>query len=413
MSSSIKKILVFSLLAAMVGGTFSGCKKNSSKPSSEAESAGKNVKLVVWGSQDDQKMLGEMVESFKKENSKNTYDITLKVVGEDIASGEVKKDISAAADVFAIAHDQLRDLVSTGAVYQNTKYADEIKNSVTEEAVRASTSDGKLYGYPFAQNTYFLYYDKRIFNEEDVKSLDTMLAKTVPNGVDKFGLDFANGYFNSSFFLTNGCTLFGPDGTDETQVSFNNEGGLAAAKYIATLHKKGAVSLSDDEAGAVFVSGKLGAYVGGDWKTATFKEKLGENYAVAELPFIELGSEKKHMKSFSGCKLYCVNAQTKSPTEAMALANYLTTEKNQEKRFKDRLLLPANKKVLESDQLKSDPTTKAHRAQLSHSIPMSSNKKVDKFWGVMKALGSDLFNGKVPESDMQKKLDEGVSDIKS
>ena len=40
--------------------------------------------------------------------------------------------------------------------------------------------DGNLYGVPFTTtNTWFMYYDKSVFSEEDIKNLDTMLEKGV------------------------------------------------------------------------------------------------------------------------------------------------------------------------------------------------------------------------------------------
>ena len=40
------------------------------------------VNLKVWGAQEDQEMLKEMVEDFKKANPNTTYNITFGVVGE-------------------------------------------------------------------------------------------------------------------------------------------------------------------------------------------------------------------------------------------------------------------------------------------------------------------------------------------
>ena len=37
--------------------------------------------------------------------------------------------------------------------------------------------DGGIYGVPFTTNTWFMYYNKKTFTEDDVKSLDTMLEK--------------------------------------------------------------------------------------------------------------------------------------------------------------------------------------------------------------------------------------------
>ena len=43
----------------------------------------------------------------------------------------------------------------------------------------SATMDGFLYGVPFTTNTWYMYYDKRVFSEEDAGSLDAMLEKLI------------------------------------------------------------------------------------------------------------------------------------------------------------------------------------------------------------------------------------------
>ena len=70
------------------------------------------------------------------------------------------------------------------------------------------TYDGDIYAVPYTSNTWFMYYDKRVFSEDDVKSLDTMLTK------GKVSFPFDNGWYLNAFYAANGCTIFG-DGTDK------------------------------------------------------------------------------------------------------------------------------------------------------------------------------------------------------
>ena len=62
------------------------------------------VSLKVWGSQEDQAMLAEMVEAFKAANPDTEWDITFGVVGEPDAKAKYLEDPAAAADVFAHRH---------------------------------------------------------------------------------------------------------------------------------------------------------------------------------------------------------------------------------------------------------------------------------------------------------------------
>lgn len=408
----MKKVICALIAGFVLSSSLTGCGKSNDKASTDS-SSNKTVKLTLWGAADDQTMLSEMVESFKKANPEKTYEITQKIMGEDDAKTEVLKDPSAAADVFAIAHDQLGALVSADAVYENTLYADQVKSDAISGAVSASTYNGKLYGYPASQKTYFLYYDKEIYSEDDVKSLDTMLTKEVSPGVSKFGMNMEDAYYTAAFFLTNGCELFGADGKDESVVTFNNNLALEAANYISGLKSKGVVSINDESSDTQFASRKLGAYVSGDWKATSFKDKLSSNYGVAPLPTIDMGSGAKHMKSFSGFNIYCVKAKTQFPEEAMALANFITNKENQAKRFEMRNLLPVNKELVSSNSLRTDETVSAILEQLEYSIPMPSIPRMSKFWEPTGAFTKDVFEGKIAKENMQTKLDQLVSDIKS
>lgn len=380
---------------------------------SEATSEFQNTEatLTVWGSQDDQQMLGEMVESFKAAYPEVAWNITVRVNGEDQAKTEVLKDTEAAADVFAIAHDQLGELVEAGAVYKNTKYADEIKARSVEASITAATSKGELYGYPSASETYFLFYDTSIFNEDQVKSLDAMLTADVADGVTPFAIDIANAYYSGPFFLSNGCELFGADGSDAKTVTFNNAQGVDVAKLLGSLKAQGVVSFDDTVAATQFEAHTLGAYVAGPWKTQTYKELLGDNFGVAELPILNFNGEEKHMASFAGFKVYCVKSNTKYPLEAMALANWLTNEENQLKRFQDRGAVPVATALANSEEVTSDPAVKALLAQLNYAYAMPSIPQMGKFWDATKAFVQETFDGTITEADYQAKLDTLVATL--
>lgn len=76
------------------------------------------------------------------------------------------------------ANDQIADLVDAGALTKLGGDAAEYVKSSNPEAMAATvTYNGDIYGVPYTPNTWFMYYDKRVFSEDDVKSLDTMLEK--------------------------------------------------------------------------------------------------------------------------------------------------------------------------------------------------------------------------------------------
>ena len=106
---------------------------------------------------------------------------------------------------------------------------EEIESTNSQEVLDSLIMDGDLYGVPFTTNTWFMYYDKSVFSEEDVKNLDTMLEK----GVVSF--PFVNSWYLPAFYIGNGCTLFG-DGTDESAgVDFAGEKAVDVTNYLIDL----------------------------------------------------------------------------------------------------------------------------------------------------------------------------------
>ena len=197
------------LAAGLAAMSLSGC-------GDAAANGGKEkVRLMVWSPSEDQsKDSGEWLqtncEAFAEEHPQWDITFVYGVADEASAAGQVAQDPEASADVFMFANDTLTTLTDAdGLTKFGGKYREEIESENSQQVLDSLTMDGELYGVPFTTNTWFMYYDKSVFSEEDVKSLDTMLEK----GVVSF--PFANSWYLPAFYIGNGCTLFG-DGTDES-----------------------------------------------------------------------------------------------------------------------------------------------------------------------------------------------------
>ena len=155
----------------------------SSTAASAAESWG-DVKLTMWGAEEDQTMLREMADAFIEQNAdKGNVTIEIGVQSESSAKDTVLADPESAADVFAFADDQLNELVNAGALQEVLLNPDDVKSRNLPGSVGAATMNDKLYAYPMtADNGYFLYYDASVLSAEDVQSMDTMLEKAAAAG---------------------------------------------------------------------------------------------------------------------------------------------------------------------------------------------------------------------------------------
>ncbi len=377
----MKKLLLSMLMILM---TLSLVACTAEEPAPEV----KDVTLKVWGSQEDQEMLTGMIEEFKAANPGTNWTIELGVVGEPDARTKYLEDPEAAADVFAFPNDQVMDLVNAGALYEVTINKDAIVAANIQSAVDSATVDGKLYGYPMtADNGYFMYYDKSVFTEEDVKSLDKMLEVANAAGKKVF-MDVSNGWYIASFFIGAGNKFEMVDG--KQVLDFNNETGVKVGEAIKAFTAHPAFLTGDDNVLKAGLGSTIAAGVSGTWNANDISTILGANYGATKLPEFTLGGVATQMGSFAGFKLMGVNSLTEFPEEAMALAEFLTNEANQVKRFETRKLGPANKNAAQNEAVLADVALSALAQQAPYA--MSQNSVAGTYWGPAEAFGLALEN---------------------
>lgn len=411
-----RKIMSILLSTIMACSLFVGCgskddsagkDNNGDKTASETPAEKEKVSLKVWGSQEDQQLLGELVESFKAAHPDKEYTIELGVVGEPDAKTKYLEDPAAAADVFAFANDQLYDLVNAGGLYEVTRNKEAIMAANVAGSVDAATKDGKLYGYPMtADNGYFLYYDKSVVSDEDAKSLDSILAAANKAGKKVF-MDVSNGWYIASFFLGAGGKLTMDDAGKQV-CDFNNETGVKVGEAIKAFTADPAFLTGDD---AVLTGGfgdNIVAGVSGTWTADAIKEKLGDNFAAVKLPTFTVDGKQVQMGSFGGYKLIGVNSQTKAPVDAMELAEFLTNEESQALRFEKRAMGPSNIKVSESDAVKANIPLAALAMQSQFAT--SQKEVLGTYWTPSEAFGTAM-EAKDYSKSIKEQLDAMVEQI--
>ena len=363
------------------------------------------VVLKVWGAQDDQAFLKERIEAFKATQPKVEWDITLGVVGEPDAFDQVSLDLDTAADVFAFPNDQLFPLIEVGALYEVTRNKEAIVDMNAAGSIDSASDGDKLYAYPMtADNGYFMYYDKSVFTEDDVKSLDKMMAVANEKNKKVF-MDVSNGWYIASFFLGAGGTLDMKDGKQVTD--FNNETGVQVGEYIRKFTADPAFETGDGTILQAGMGSTIAAGVSGTWDADAMKDKLGDNYAATKLPTITLEGKEVQMASFGGYKLMGVKRNTKHPIQAMDLAEFLTNEETQIKRFEARGFGPSNNKAAESDVVMANVALAALAEQAEFAV---SQKNVgDSYWSPAEAFGTEMENKST--EDMKSLLDKMVTQI--
>ena len=398
----MKRLLSLFLVLAAVLPALTGCKKNNANDKNPNNTDTPSVTLKVWGAQDDQAILRDMCNAFAQAHPEKKYSFTYGVVGEGDAKKIFLDDPEAAADVFHFANDQIADLVSAGALAQiGGSYRTAVEEENLTGAVDAATVGGKLYAFPAtADNGYFLYYNKAVFDQAP-----NTLAEILSLCTDgrKFAMKVSDSWYLASFFLTAGCTF-----REDKKIDFNSANGLAAARAVNALCRDPRfVNFGADYDPSIiagFGDGSVIAAVSGTWNAEKIAAEIGaENLGATKLPVIEIEGVEAQMIGFAGYKLVGVNAGTRYPEDAVKLAAWLTNEENQLKRLRERSMAPANKKAAEDPAVMENPALAALSEQMPYAV--SQNNVPASYWVAAEGFGTDLVAGNVPDEALQGKLD--------
>ena len=373
--------------AAAVGGTMSGC----------SDGASENVRLMVWSpSQDQAKDSGEWLQTccnrFAELHPEWNITFVYGVADEAGAAGTVSQDAEASADVFMFTNDVLNNLIDAGAIAKfGGIYADEIKATNSEALLASLTVDDYIYGVPFTTNTWFMYYDKSVFTEEDVKSLDAMLAK----GVVSF--PFTNSWYLPAFYFGNGCTLFGDGTQEELGADFGGDNAVEVTNYLIDLYNNPNFVVDADGSGlAGMRDGSIKAMFTGSWDAAALKEILGDNMGVAALPTFTLNGEEKQMYAYAGSKAIGVNVHSKYMVQAIQLAIYLGGAEAQQLHYDLRTVIPCNTELLADPAIASDELVAAQNETFDRtSILQPFVASMTNCWTPVENLGKGIRSGTV------------------
>lgn len=403
---TMKKKLIAGVLASVLSVTaLAGCGTETSDSTAQAEK--EKVRLMVWSPSEDQsKDSGEWLQNscnaFAEEHPEWDITFVYGVADEATAAGQVAQDPSASADVFMFANDTLTIMTDANALAKfGGKYREEIENTNSPEILTSLTKDDNLYGVPFTTNTWFMYYDKRVFSEEDVKNLDTMLEK----GVVSF--PFTNSWYLPSFYVGNGCTLFG-DGTDESKgVDFSGQKAVDVTNYLINLTKNPNFRIDADGSGiAGLRDGSINAIFSGSWDVNSVREILGENMGAAALPTYTLNGEEKQMMAYAGSKAIGVNPYSKNMVAAVELAVYLGSAQAQKLHYDLRNTIPCNTELLADPAIAQDALVKAQNDTFNKtSILQPFVAGMNNCWTPVENMGKGIRNGSITAENAQEQTE--------
>lgn len=391
------KILALILSVVMIFGMFALTACNDNKDDGK-------TKIVVWVSETEgiKTLTEQQVASFFEANPDYAEKYTVQVEGisESEAATQMITDVTTGADIYCFAQDQLGRLVEANALSALGQNAVKfVSDNNDAGSVRASQVGDKTYCYPItSDNGYFMYYDKSVIAADHINDLKAIVDDCVAAN-KKFAFELeGSAWYTASFFFGAGCTSAWSM-NPETKVwtandNFNSANGIIALKGMQILTKSAAYVNSSkaaefgDAAADGSIKGGAAVVVSGTWDSATAKEKLGDNYAVAKLPSFTVDGKTYQLGSFSGFKLMGVKPHKDTEIQAFchALAQELSGKAAQEARFDLKGWGPSNKEVQGLDKVKNDEALAALAAQNVHGTPQGNIH--GGWWDIAKLLGT-------------------------
>ena len=383
-----------------------------------------NVTLKVWGPQASlallQKQCDAFVENFKKLGK--TIKIECVAQGEADAGTNLKTDPEKGADVLCFASDQGLELFKGNYLQQvRLNYREALESSNLESAYNTvkfkgpdDTEEG-VYAFPeTGDNGYALFYDKRVLSDDDVKTMEGIM-EVCNKEKKKFAFNLGDGFYGCVIPFTAGGTLSLSEDLTTQKLNYDYDKISKVAKAFSDLCSTSDYFKSEDINTTLvsgFKNGTHAAGVVGSWKINDIKKALGEeNMGVVKLPTIKVDGKDTQLISIYGYKHMGVNAKSKFPMTAQALAFYLTGEKCQKERCEEIGWGPSIKSLAESELVTDNVALKAIYDQQQYSLPQINI--LTSFWQATGTYAGNVVNPdkKHDDASMKEYYDNMVENI--
>ncbi len=369
--------------------------------------------FTIWAPQEEQVNLPRMIEAFKEEYPEYAdVKFSFKVMSVDNSITEMQKDNEAAADVFLFPSGGITELTSAGLILPLNVEKSEFDNLYTVNAVDSVMLDDRIYAVPVTLNTFIMYYNAQFYNEDEVKSLNTMMEKDLGSGIQNFSITINDSWYLSTFFLTQKDALTAPD-RNSIKCTYNDSNGYKVGEYLIDLVNNSRFFSADGSGsdGNALQKGTLAALCSGTWSAKDIEGYLGDNYRAVPLPKVTIDGQEYDMANFGDYKAYGVNSATKDSKLATLVAKWLGNATCQTIRYETSGDAPTIKALLNLKSIQEDQAVVAALAQEKVCTIQPKTTKLTGYWDAVKAFGSELLAGTINKDNLQEKLDKMVNNI--
>jgi arabinogalactan oligomer/maltooligosaccharide transport system substrate-binding protein len=416
-----KNILVTVSLLAIAGLTACGQTSSitsvtSDKPvtsdtSVTSEKTADATEISLWVSQADSPAVTAWEAGFNKANPSSPVKLKFTTMEEGDVGDKFTSDPESVPDIVHLPGDVLTKLEASGSVssFSSADVKSVIGSDISAGALAGGQdANGVQYGLPYAANTYFLYYDKAVYTEEQVATYDALFkqfdAYKAAQGLDASNRAIApqldNGWYIQSYFMSNEG-IFADNGTSATETNVVTKG-LPVARTIANIYKSGDVSNATNTTDFT----KCFAFISGAWDYKKVADAWGaENVGFAHIPDLTVGGKTVTHKGIGDNKYVAVAASSKKAALAKKVALYMDSAEGQLARWKANsgTVVTSAKVAASADYLKGTPAINGVLATLAHgTFAQNTSTQFGKWWDASTAFTGSLYTAVTGEDGTAK-----------
>lgn len=365
-----KKMLGLLLPLTLAAGMLTGC--------GGEESSSDEKTLTLWSiATESDNMHSSYLKAIEEWEEKHEgYKIKFETFENQSYKTKIKSAVAAneLPDIFfTFGGGFSQPFAESGKVLPLDDYYENYKDLLPEAALKNQTYDGTIYGSTFTTPVSMMFYNKNIFEENNIKvpatydELLTAVTTLKDAGITPIATSVKDTWVLG--MLHDGLTLKSAGATKlqnallkQEGQSYNDSDMLQSAKAIVELKEKGAfeegaTGLSNDEAVQPFLDGQAGMFFTGSWLGGDINTKSYDKDAFGVAPIPVLNSENSSLSDFMGgaSDTFMVAKSTKYPEvacdAAFEIAKYIS--KNA---YLEGVAIPAWK--VDYDDSEVEPMTK-------------------------------------------------------
>ncbi|MBA3459297.1 MAG: extracellular solute-binding protein [Deltaproteobacteria bacterium] len=299
-------------------------------------------------------------------------------------------------DLFIYPQDRIGDWADSGVIEPIEFWVDEARAArFTDEAVESMAYKGSLWGLPVAVKSIALYYRTDLVATPPTTT-DALIA-LAPEMTKRRG--YAVAYANVDLY-GHAPWLFGFGGR-----IVDEDGNLAiatpeAAAAMAFARDLVATGVAPGHAegplvATLFNEGKAATVMSGPWFQSDIA--AGVPWKVATLPTVS--ATGKPAAPFLGAEGMLMSARAKDKDTAFAIMDALTSDASAIERAKIARQVVPNIHAYDDQEIAADPTLRAFRDQLAHTVPMPKGAAMRMVWTPYKTALGEVLSGRASPAD--------------